>query len=153
MARWIYAQNNAYDLVGKIVDDKVYIFTQDKFFPNLVGLDEDERNDVIEKFMADVIESDYSETWDEYYIEELEGNDILWEKEIPADINEIRELSGLSGVKFAEKYGIPYRTYMDWVHGRTTPPSYMMEWLERLVRIDFTQEITQDNQKPTENCG
>ena len=56
------------------------------------------------------------------------------------NINEIRELSGLSGVKFAEKYNIPYRTYMDWVHEKTKPQAYLLGLLERVVRIDFNKE-------------
>lgn len=140
MRKWFYATNNAYDMVGKVVGDKVYIFTQDEFFPNIVDMDENEKQKAIEKFMEGVIESDYAESWDEYSVDELEGNDILWEKEIPIDINEIRELSGLSGVKFAEKYHIPYRTYMDWVHGKTKPQSYLLELLERVVSEDFEKE-------------
>ena len=58
-------------------------------------------------------------------------------------ITEIRAISGLNKTKFAEKYNIPYRTLQDWEAGIRNPPSYVLDLLERVVRADFTQEITQ----------
>lgn len=54
-------------------------------------------------------------------------------------INEIRTLTGLSRVRFAERYGIPLRTVEDWESGRSTPPEYIVPLLERAVREDFGQ--------------
>ena len=58
-------------------------------------------------------------------------------------ITEIRAISGLNKTKFTEKYNIPYRTLQDWEAGIRNPPSYVLDLLERVVRADFTQEITQ----------
>lgn len=140
MAKWLYMTNDAYDMIGKVDGNKVKVFIQDQFFPNIVNMDEDEKQAAIEKFMEGVIESDYSEAWDKYPIEELEGNDILWEKEIPTSITEIRAISGLNRTKFAEKYGIPYRTIQDWEAGKSKPPAYVLPLLERCVREDFKEE-------------
>lgn len=54
-------------------------------------------------------------------------------------ITEIRAISGLNKTKFAEYYKIPYRTLQDWEAGISNPPGYLVEMLERLVRIDFTK--------------
>ena len=53
---------------------------------------------------------------------------------------EIRELSGLSRAAFCRKYNIPLRTMEEWEAGRRVPPEYILEWLERLVKIDFAAE-------------
>ena len=52
------------------------------------------------------------------------------------DIKEIRGLTGLSQVKFAERYGIPRRTIEGWEAGERTPPDYVIELLERAVKDD-----------------
>lgn len=54
-------------------------------------------------------------------------------------ITEIRAISGLNKTKFAEYYKIPYRTLQDWEAGISNPPRYLLEMLNRLVRIDFTK--------------
>lgn len=51
---------------------------------------------------------------------------------------EIRSLTGLSQVKFAERYHIPRRTVENW-ESRAEPPVYVAELLERAVREDFKQ--------------
>lgn len=50
---------------------------------------------------------------------------------------EIRELSGLSRTDFSKKYNIPLRTLENWDSGTRVPPDYILELLERAVRIDF----------------
>ncbi len=51
-------------------------------------------------------------------------------------IKEIRALTGLSQVKFCEKYHIPLNTFARWEQGKREPPDYMMELLEFKVRED-----------------
>jgi len=51
-------------------------------------------------------------------------------------IKEIRQLTGLSQTKFAEKYQIPLRTLQDWEAGRREPAEYLVALLERAVRAD-----------------
>ena len=60
------------------------------------------------------------------------------------NIKEIRQLSGLTVGEFTKKYHIPYTTYHDWELGNTKAPVYVLELLERVVRADFTQEITHE---------
>lgn len=43
---------------------------------------------------------------------------------------------GMSRAKFSEKYGIPLRTIEDWEAGKRTPPEYVIELIERVVRMD-----------------
>ncbi len=56
-------------------------------------------------------------------------------------ITEIRNLTGLKMTKFAELYGIPYRTLQDWESGRSSPPAYVLPLLERCVKQDFPAGI------------
>lgn len=55
-------------------------------------------------------------------------------------IKEIRSLSGLSQSKFGAKYNIPLRTIQDWEAEIRTPPKYINELLERVVREDKKEE-------------
>ena len=54
-------------------------------------------------------------------------------------IKEIRKLTGLTQTAFAEKYNLPVRTLQNWECGKGTPPPYVLQWLERIVREDFPQ--------------
>lgn len=55
-------------------------------------------------------------------------------------IKEIRTLTGLSQVKFGERYSIPMRTIQDWEAGARKPPEYVVTLLERVVKEDFEAE-------------
>lgn len=52
------------------------------------------------------------------------------------EIKKIRELSGLNVRQFTERYKIPYTTFHDWDTGKSSPPVYVLELLERAVRED-----------------
>ena len=54
-------------------------------------------------------------------------------------IKEIRQLTGLSQTKFAEKYQIPLRTLQDWEAGRREPAEYLVALLERAVQADVME--------------
>lgn len=56
------------------------------------------------------------------------------------DITRIRELTGLSQVKFCEKYHIPLNTFARWEQGKREPPDYLVELLEFRVKND-TEKI------------
>lgn len=62
-------------------------------------------------------------------------------------IEEIRNLTHLNRTKFAERYGIPLRTVEDWEHGKSNPPAYVVDLLERVVRED---EGLHEVEKPSE---
>ena len=51
-------------------------------------------------------------------------------------IKELRDMTGLSQGKFAEKYGIPRRSIENWEGGQRTPPEYVLKLLERCVLMD-----------------
>lgn len=55
-------------------------------------------------------------------------------------IRELRDLTGLSQAKFGTKYNIPIRTIQDWEAGVRTPPKYLIELLERVVKEDMKKE-------------
>lgn len=55
-------------------------------------------------------------------------------------IKEIRALTGLSQVKFCEKYHIPLNTFTRWEQGKREPPDYLVELLEFKVREDLLME-------------
>ena len=48
-------------------------------------------------------------------------------------IKELRSRTGLSQIKFSEKYGIPGRTVEDWETGKRTPPDYVLDMLTYIV--------------------
>ena len=56
-------------------------------------------------------------------------------------VKEIRNLTGLSQVDFANKYDIPIRTVENWEteneKNKRGCPTYIRKMLERLVKIDF----------------
>lgn len=56
-------------------------------------------------------------------------------------IKEIRALTGLSQVKFCEKYHIPLNTLARWEQGKREPPDYLAELLEFKVREDLKNEM------------
>lgn len=51
-------------------------------------------------------------------------------------VKEIRALTGLSQVKFGEKYNIPKRTIEGWESNARKCPDYVLELLEFRVRAD-----------------
>ena len=54
-------------------------------------------------------------------------------------IKEIREYLGVSRAEFSRRYHIPTRTLDDWEKGKRTPPPYVLELLERVVKEDKPQ--------------
>ncbi len=63
----------------------------------------------------------------------------------PMAIKQIRAISGLSQVKFGQKYGIPRRTIEGWECDENSPnhrvcPDYVRRLLERVVKEDFLQK-------------
>lgn len=55
-------------------------------------------------------------------------------------IKEIRALTGLSQVKFCEKYHIPLNTFARWEQGKREPPDYLVELLEFKVGKDTEEK-------------
>jgi putative transcriptional regulator len=51
-------------------------------------------------------------------------------------VKELRKLTGLTQNGFSNKYNIPKRTLQDWEAERRTPPEYVIELLERCVKLD-----------------
>lgn len=49
-------------------------------------------------------------------------------------LKELRELSGMTRVQFAEYFGIPYRTIQDWELGNRKCNDYMIALLEYKLR-------------------
>lgn len=52
------------------------------------------------------------------------------------EIKEMRELLGISRAEFSRRYGIPLRTMEDWESGKRTPPPYVINLLERIIKED-----------------
>ena len=52
-------------------------------------------------------------------------------------IKELRSITGLSAQKFGDKYGIPLRTIQNWEGGQRRAPKYVINLLERCVKIDY----------------
>ena len=58
-------------------------------------------------------------------------------------IKEIRAYTGLSQVKFSQKYNIPTRTVEDWESGSRKCPEYLMQLLSRVVQEDFKKYLVE----------
>ncbi|MBR2587525.1 helix-turn-helix transcriptional regulator [Candidatus Saccharibacteria bacterium] len=56
-----------------------------------------------------------------------------WAKD---EIKKLRAKTGLSIQKFADKYGIPFRTFQDWELGNRVPPDYVVDMLAKIVDLD-----------------
>lgn len=52
------------------------------------------------------------------------------------EIKEMRELLGISRAEFSRRYGIPLRTLENWESGKRTPPPYVINLLERIIKED-----------------
>ena len=52
-------------------------------------------------------------------------------------IKALRETTTLTQKGFAQFYGIPQRTLESWEEGQRKPPLYVLNWLERLIEMDF----------------
>ena len=52
-------------------------------------------------------------------------------------IQNIRKITGLSQGKFAEYFKIPLRTLQKWEIGQSTPPSYIPEMMERILKLEM----------------
>lgn len=63
-----------------------------------------------------------------------EEGDTMTTKE---QIRAIRAATGLSQVKFSERFGIPRRTIEDWETGRMSCPLYVAEMLAALAKTDY----------------
>lgn len=61
-------------------------------------------------------------------------------KEEKTRSEKIREISGLSRTAFCKKYNIPLRTVEDWDWGKKEPSGWVMDLLERVVKMDFSAE-------------
>ena len=53
------------------------------------------------------------------------------------EISEIRKNTGLSQSQFAKKYGIPVRTLQQWEQKKSSPPSYVISMLAKLVNQEM----------------
>lgn len=51
----------------------------------------------------------------------------------------LRARTGLSQFKFAAAYNIPTSTIQNWEVGRTLPPEYVLDLLERAINQDFPE--------------
>lgn len=52
------------------------------------------------------------------------------------EIKEMRELLGISRAEFSRRYRIPLRTLENWESGKRTPPPYVINLLERIIKED-----------------
>ena len=58
-------------------------------------------------------------------------------KEDNMTIKEMRELLGISRAEFSRRYDIPIRTLENWESGTRTPPDYVINLLERIIKEDI----------------
>lgn len=56
------------------------------------------------------------------------------------EIKDLRVLMGLTQKQFAEHFDIPQRTVQEWEQGRRNPPEYIPTLLERIWRLETTDQ-------------
>lgn len=64
----------------------------------------------------------------------------IWELAHDLTFKKLRQVSGLTQVKFAKEYGVPLRTLEKWDTGERTPPSYVLELLAADVITELAEE-------------
>ena len=52
----------------------------------------------------------------------------------------LRKSTGMNKKKFAEYFGIPYRTFQDWELGNRTMPEYLFRLMEYKIQIERASE-------------
>ena len=55
-------------------------------------------------------------------------------------MKEFRVTTGLSQSKFAAYFGIPVRTLQEWEQGRQNPPTYLLDLLKRLWKLENMED-------------
>lgn len=55
------------------------------------------------------------------------------------ELIKLKEESGLGWKKFAESYGIPYRTVQDWYMGKRRMPEYLLRLMIYKAEIEKSQ--------------
>lgn len=88
-------------------------------------------------YLPDVVENTCNKY--EKRVECVQGGKDMTNEEKTLNINRIVELSGekRNRKKFADRYGIPYRTVADWCLGNSFPAEYIMDALECAVRAEL----------------
>ena len=79
MKKWMYVRTNGYDMIVKIDGDTARVITETEDFPK--------SDDLVENFMADVIDADNSDSWEEYpadtfLAEVYAADEIVYEEEV-----------------------------------------------------------------------
>lgn len=59
----------------------------------------------------------------------------------------IRSMLDVSRSEFSRRYNIPIRTLEDWDSGRTNPPAYVTQLLERVVKEDKLKELFEEKNR------
>lgn len=71
--------------------------------------------------------------------------DLIWSmKYAHINVKHVRKVTQLSQAKFAEKYGIPLRTYEQWEMEKRTPPAYVYRLLAWAVFSDLYGMSTEE---------
>lgn len=58
-------------------------------------------------------------------------------------IRELCETYGISQTELSRKYNIPLRTVQDWYAERRTPPAYVVNMMQELLRRERAEEREQ----------
>lgn len=56
-------------------------------------------------------------------------------------ITELRNSKGLSQSQFAKLIGIPVGTLQNWEQGKRTPPTYVLDLIERVLQSEYARPI------------
>ncbi len=51
-------------------------------------------------------------------------------------IKDLRQQTGLSQSRFAEKFHIKLRTLQEWEYGRTAAPEYVVFMIDRIIELE-----------------
>ena len=72
------------------------------------------------------------------------------------DIRKMRTMTGLSQSKFADLFELPVATLKDWEIGRRTPPVYVVNMMQTILRykgmISDVSDAREERRKSVQRC-
>lgn len=66
-------------------------------------------------------------------------------KAFSEEFKKIRTSMGMSQSEMASYLSMPTRTWQDWEHGQRTPPTYILEWIKKIVEYENKEKQNKIN--------
>lgn len=67
-------------------------------------------------------------------------------KAFSEEFKKIRTSMGMSQSEMASYLGMPRRTWQDWEQGKRIPPTYLLEWIKKIVEYENKEKQNNVNE-------